>query len=55
DDEEVNEIVVDNKFFLDGGTRSVTQPSDHGGTPEKNGTSGTHGKHGTDHDSVHPH
>ncbi|KAG8974906.1 hypothetical protein FRC05_006583, partial [Tulasnella sp. 425] len=55
DDEEVNEIVVDNQFFLDGGTRSVTQPSDHGGTPEKSGTSGTHGTHGTDHDSVHSH
>ncbi|KAG8950868.1 hypothetical protein FRC04_007100 [Tulasnella sp. 424] len=55
DDEEVNEIVVDNTFFLDGGTRGVTQSSDHGGTPEKSGTNRTHGTHGTDHDSVHSH
>ncbi|KAG9016710.1 hypothetical protein FRB90_002391, partial [Tulasnella sp. 427] len=54
DDEEVNEIVVDNKFYFDAGTRSVTQPSDHGGTPEKSGTSGTHGTH-ADHDSIHSH
>ncbi|KAG8924228.1 hypothetical protein FRC00_005369 [Tulasnella sp. 408] len=55
DEEEVNEIVVDNKFLFDGGTRSITQPSDHGGTPEKSGTSATHGTHATDHDSVHSH
>ncbi|KAG8894010.1 hypothetical protein FRC01_013219, partial [Tulasnella sp. 417] len=54
EDEEVNEIVVDNKFLFDGGARSITQPSDHGGSPEKSGTSGTHGTH-ADHDSVHSH
>lgn len=55
DDEEVNEIVVDNKFSFEGGPRSITQPSDHGGTPEKSGTSATHGTYATDHDSVHSH
>ncbi|KAG8901544.1 hypothetical protein FRB99_005226 [Tulasnella sp. 403] len=55
DEEEVNEIVVDNHFAIDPASKSVTQPSDHGGTPDKSGGSGTHGTHLTDGDSIHEH
>ncbi|KAG9043908.1 hypothetical protein FS837_008985 [Tulasnella sp. UAMH 9824] len=55
DDEEVDETVVDNQFWLDATSKSATQPSEKDAqTPEKSGASGTHGASGlTDADSIH--
>lgn len=55
DEEAVDEVVVDTNFWIDTpGSKSATQPSEHGGlTPDKSGASGTHGTGFTDHDSVH--
>lgn len=55
EDEEVDETVVDNTFWVDSGhtgTKSVTQPSEKGISQEKSGNSATHGTHGTDADSL---
>ncbi|KAG9016698.1 hypothetical protein FRB90_002453 [Tulasnella sp. 427] len=55
EDEEVDEIVVDNQFWLDASSKSATLPSEKGAqTPEKSGASGTHGASGlTDGESIH--
>ncbi|KIO26491.1 carbohydrate-binding module family 1 protein [Tulasnella calospora MUT 4182] len=55
DDEEVDETVVDNQFWLDATSKSPTLPSEKDAqTPEMSGASGTHGASGlTDGGSVH--
>ena len=50
DDADVDEIVVDNNFVMDGG-KSVTQGSEPGISLEKSAGSATHGTHATDRDS----
>ncbi|KAG8975849.1 hypothetical protein FRC05_005059 [Tulasnella sp. 425] len=55
DEQEVDEIVVDNQFWLDASSKSATQPSEKDAlTPDKSGASGTHGASGlTDGESLH--
>ncbi|KAG9023619.1 hypothetical protein FRB95_012714 [Tulasnella sp. JGI-2019a] len=52
DDEEVDEVVVDNDFWAEGGgSKTVTQPSERGGATAD--ASGTHATYMTEHDSLH--
>lgn len=53
DEDEVDEVVIDNDFWVEGGgSKTLTAPSDRGAaTPDVSGTHG--GTHMTDHDSLH--